>query len=693
MDLSTDQILELALSAHAEERLQEAEALYQSILKFQPDHPHANYNLGLLVMSLGQTENALQLFINSITANPNIEQFWFTYVECLIELENFKDVAKMLSELKQAGASIDELATLETKAEKARAAQGGGKQTKLTVSKRREKISEKKKRKRQRPPHNQGIPPEQELTTLLQLYQGGQLAQAEQLALHITNSFPEHQFGWKVLGAIFKETGRLEESLLASQKSVQLLPDDAEARNNLGATAQEMGKIADAETCYRTAISLDKNHAGAHANLGIVLQKQGKLLEAELALRSAVALQPSSADHHYNLAIVLSDLGKRIEAEAQLRETISKNPNHAEAFNNLGILLFTADKVLEAKKHFSSAIRLKQDFADAHYNFGVALKALGDLKEARECFSVALTLRPNFEDALIGRSELLFENGDYEEALKDADSCTSEASRLAGLQALLALDRVDEIFNRLHKYSESSGQDLRMAAFASFISQREGKDAHHNFCPNPLNFICRSKISHHVATTNVFLDNLVAELLAKDVLWEPSGKSTHGGYQTQSPTLFETAVGSLAQLKNIILQEVDNYYQQFRDEACLFIQRWPKQPALKGWHVVLKPGGFQTPHIHPDGWLSGVIYLEVVPGLQNNEGAIEFSLNSKNYYDAAMPTQLYEPKRGDIILFPSSLHHRTIPFTTEAERIIVSFDVMPPSYEKDQITLLPNKSL
>ena len=692
MVLSTDQTLELALSAQADNRLQEAEGLYRSILQFQPDHPHANYNLGLLVMSLGQPESALQLFINAITANPNIEQFWFTYVECLIELENFADVSRILSDLKEAGASIDELATLETKAGTARAAHDGGKQTRLSVSKRRKKTAKYNKRTLQQPPHNQGKPPEQELTTLLQLYQGGHLAQAEQLALHLTDGFPEHQFGWKVLGAIFKATGRLEESLLASQKSVQLVPNDAEAHNNLGATAQEMGKIADAEACYRTAISLDKDHAGAHGNLGIVLHKQGKLREAESTFRSAIALQPSSAEHHYNLAIVLSDLGQHLEAESQLRETISKNPKHAKAFNNLGILLFTEDKVLEAKKHFSSAIKLKKDFADAHYNLGLALKAIGDFEKARECFSVAVNLRPNFEGALIGRSELLFENGDFEEALKDADSCTSGASRLAGLQALLALNRVDEIFNRLYKYSESSREDLRMAAFSSFISQREGKDAHHNFCPNPLNFIYRSKISHHVATTNLFLDNLVTELLAKDVLWEPSGKSTHGGYQTQSATLFETAVGSLAQLKKIILQEVEQYYQKFRDEACLFIQRWPQQPVLKGWHVVLKPGGFQTPHIHPDGWLSGVIYLEVVPGLENNEGGIEFSLNSKNYYDEAIPTQLYEPERGDIILFPSSLHHRTIPFTTQAERIIVSFDLMPPSYVTDEIALLPNKS-
>ena len=41
------------------------------------------------------------------------------------------------------------------------------------------------------------------------------------------------------------------------------------------------------------------------------------------------------------------------------------------------------------------------------------------------------------------------------------------------------------------------------------------------------------------------------------------------------------------------------------------------------------------------------------------------------------PTSVFLPKPGDIVLFPSSLHHRTIPFTVESDRIVVAFDLMP----------------
>lgn len=82
-------------------------------------------------------------------------------------------------------------------------------------------------------------------------------------------------------------------------------------------------------------------------------------------------------------------------------------------------------------------------------------------------------------------------------------------------------------------------------------------------------------------------------------------------------------------------------------------------------------------HIHPTGWLSGVIYLKVVPSLGKNEGAIEFSLNGKRYHDVNSHSLTFQPGVGDIVFFPSSLHHRTIPFTTDTDRIIVSFDLIP----------------
>mgnify|MGYP003321826587 CR=1 FL=1 len=72
-----------------------------------------------------------------------------------------------------------------------------------------------------------------------------------------------------------------------------------------------------------------------------------------------------------------------------------------------------------------------------------------------------------------------------------------------------------------------------------------------------------------------------------------------------------------------------------------------------------------------------MIYLRVVPSLGKDEGAIEFGLNGRFYSEPNSPSVIHQPKVGDIALFPSSLHHRTIPFTTEHDRIVIAFDLMP----------------
>ncbi|MDB2474369.1 tetratricopeptide repeat protein, partial [bacterium] len=123
-------------------------------------------------------------------------------------------------------------------------------------------------------------PSQQQLNNLLEHYQALRYEDAEKLSLSITQEFPIHPFAWKVLAVVLKLTGRISESLVASQKSVQLDPRDAEAHNNLGILLKELGKLDEAEKSYKKAIELKPDYAEAHNNLGNVLKELGKLDEA-----------------------------------------------------------------------------------------------------------------------------------------------------------------------------------------------------------------------------------------------------------------------------------------------------------------------------------------------------------------------------------------------------------------------------
>ena len=265
----------------------------------------------------------------------------------------------------------------------------------LTLSEKRKQIAEAKKRKKAKSPS------QEELIRLLEQYQTGQYDDAEKLAVYITQEFPYHHFGWKILGAILGQTSRISEAVNANQKSVELAPQDPETRYNLGIMLQKLGRLAEAEASYRQAIVLKSDYARAHNNLGITLQELGRLAEAEASYRQAIALKPDFAEPHYNLGITLQELGRLDEAEASSRQAIALKPDYALAHNNLGITLKELGRLAEAEASYRQAIVLKSDYAEAHSNLGVVLHMNGDIDSGLKSLEKANNIDPDLQNSHI----------------------------------------------------------------------------------------------------------------------------------------------------------------------------------------------------------------------------------------------------------------------------------------------------
>jgi uncharacterized protein (TIGR02466 family) len=523
-------------------------------------------------------------------------------------------------------------------------------------------------------------PSQSQLMSLLEHYQTGRFEAAEQLAKALTEQYPRHQFSWKVLAAVLKQSGRKVEALRANQKAVELDPQDAEAYYNMGNTLQELDRLEEARASYGQAINLNPDYAKAYSDLGNTLKKLGRLEEAEASYKRATALNPNFAGAHYNLGITLVELDKLEEAEASYRQAIKLKPDYAQAYNNLGVTLKALRRLDEAEASYRRAIALQPGFAEAHNNLAIMLKELGRPEEAEASYSRAIALNPGYTDAFMNRGQLLFDKGQFEAALSDFDVCDTEDSRAAALTCLYMLERVEEIYKRIEMQSELDDTNIKVAAISTLVADQFNKVTAHNFCKKPLDFIHYSNISSHVEDPDAYIAEVVKELRAIKPTWEPANQSIHKGFQSHYNFL-EKPTGILASLKSIIVKELDSYHSRFKDQSCSYIQKWPSDNNLSGWYVILKQQGFHFPHIHPSGWLSGVIYLQVVPSAGKNEGAIEFCLGADRYTDANASKVTYNPRAGDIVFFPSSLHHRTVPFTADSERIVVAFDLCPDGAE------------
>lgn len=95
---------------------------------------------------------------------------------------------------------------------------------------------------------------------------------------------------------------------------------------------------------------------------------------------------------------------------------------------------------------------------------------------------------------------------------------------------------------------------------------------------------------------------------------------------------------------------------------------------IRLWSVVLFAGGYQMPHVHPGGWMSGVYYAKV-PSSDGDEGAIEFG--AQNAAGDFVSLRKIQPLPGMLVLFPSFVRHRTVPTIGPDARISVSMDIVP----------------
>jgi tetratricopeptide (TPR) repeat protein len=312
MELTIEQVLQKAVESHKAGKLQDAESLYRAILQIQPDHPDANHNLGIIAVSLNKTEAALPLFKIALEVNPNQGQFWLSYVDALIKEKQFDNARSVLDKGKWRGLAGEKVEALEAK---------------LTRS-----------------------PPLIEINALLEHYEKGRYDLAQNLAINLTQQYPSHPFSWKMLGALFKQTGKLQDSVIANQKVLEISPNDAEAHSNLGVTHKDLGRLEEAETNYKKAIAIKPDYSDAHYNLGNILKELGRLEEAESSYKKAIAIKPDYADAHNNLGITLQELGRLEEAESSYKKAISIKPEFAQAHYNLGILLYEAGRYDLASK-------------------------------------------------------------------------------------------------------------------------------------------------------------------------------------------------------------------------------------------------------------------------------------------------------------------------------------------------------
>jgi tetratricopeptide (TPR) repeat protein len=306
---TVSELLQNGMAHHQLGRLQEAEAIYLSILKEQPQQPDALHLMGVIAAQVGKHDIAVGLIESAIKINPNVPDFYNNCGEAYRALHK-TDLA--ISHYEQAIAIKPDFAE---------------------------------------PHNNLGI-----------ALQG--LGRQEDAITHFEQALvikPDYAEAHNNQGNSLRELGRPDDAVTHFQQSLAIRPDFAQAHNNLGNVLQELLRQEDAISHYEQALAIMPDFTEAHNNLGAALQELGRKEEAISHYEQALAIKPDYAEAHRNLSII-----KPGQEQVSIIEQLLKGPPVSEKdvmhyHYSLGNIFDDAKSFDKAFEHYLKANTLKRN--------------------------------------------------------------------------------------------------------------------------------------------------------------------------------------------------------------------------------------------------------------------------------------------------------------------------------------------
>jgi len=399
--MTVDAALQQAIENQKAGKLQEAEKLYRTILLAQPNHSDANHNLGVLAVQFRQPAGGLPYFKKALESNQSNIQYWLSYIDTLLTVGQLVVAQAVLEQARQAGfmgAAMDGLQVRVRKASEDVAING------LSHDQVRDlhayagiELNNKQ---------SDAVHPDLgELDSLSTLMSMGAYEQTEKESRALTVRYPQHGFGWKMLGSALQMQGK--DALTELQMAEKLWPNDAVVLSNLGAALQNRRQADEAIACYRRALEIHPDFASAHSNMGAALKDIGRIKEALVSCARAVELNPNETGLLINLGAVLAEDGQIAAAVIQYRRALEINPEISQVHANLANALLILNEFDVAASHYQRAIEINPKYANAHCNYAQLLVKQGKYDKALNEFQLALDCDPSLIMAHVGWNQAL----------------------------------------------------------------------------------------------------------------------------------------------------------------------------------------------------------------------------------------------------------------------------------------------
>ncbi len=388
-----------ALNHHENGRLDEAQRIYQSIVKLQPKFAEALHGLGLIALARSNYQEAIEWFNQALKIEKNAAYFnnrgsaYFEIKKMQEALADYQAALKLQPGFIDAQYNLANLFSATQRHEDAITAYN------KILLKDNLQIDAF---------YNRG-----NAYKKLNKYQ--EALQDYQTVLHIE---PNNMKALLNLGNTYIALENLDEAINAYDKILKGNPLYAEvvlARANALILQKKYELAIDG---YKTHIQIKPDEKESYYGLGNALKDILKFEDAIYCYRKAIEIDPQYYDALTNLANTLRRVKQFNEAAIYYSRAVEANPIEPDAYSNLGNILHDLNRTDLAIDAYAQALVIAPNDVRANYNIGNIYKELNQFEEAIEQLDHVLTLNPDDEETLFAKGVMLLTMGRYKEGFQ-----------------------------------------------------------------------------------------------------------------------------------------------------------------------------------------------------------------------------------------------------------------------------------
>jgi tetratricopeptide (TPR) repeat protein len=194
----------------------------------------------------------------------------------------------------------------------------------------------------------------------------GEVAAAEQLGREMLAAAPQNINVLRLMGAVSRKQGRLEESLDYFRRAIALNNRKGLLHFELGTAYTELERSEEAYQSYLRAVQLDPSLQPACVNLSAIMEKHERYEEAIEWAKKAISLKSDCGLSYYNLANAQRELGQLDDAIESYAKALEFKPDRAKTLWNLGICHLLAGNFREGWPLFEQRQDAQEVFFDRY---------------------------------------------------------------------------------------------------------------------------------------------------------------------------------------------------------------------------------------------------------------------------------------------------------------------------------------